>query len=81
MKEQKSDDDPLVSAQKLLANAANVQTIHINESDDYECLAFSLPEVLEVWSHQVKELVMDLACEYQLASNIVYFNLCVIFYV
>ena len=81
MKEWKLDDDPLISAQKLLANAANIQTIHIDVNDDYECLAFSVPEVLEVWSHRVKELVMDLACEYQLASNIVYFNLCDIFYV
>ena len=69
------DPDPLVLAQRLLANAADldgkgegnspqVQIIEIPGSDDYDCLTFSIPEILQGWSNRVKELVVDSACEY-----------------
>ncbi len=75
MKEWKLDPDPLISARKLLTNATNthversgdlprVRTIEMSENEDYSCLAFSIPPILHDWSHRVKELVVDSACEY-----------------
>ncbi len=77
MKNWKLDDNPLDSAKKLITNTSilnceegdvpkvpHVQLIENVENGDYECVAFCIPKILGIWSLQVKELVVDSACEY-----------------
>ena len=71
MKEWRLDEDPLTSAKLLLNNAgassdegtSRVQMIDIENNVDYDCLAFSLPEILKEWGNPINEVVMDSACK------------------
>ena len=72
----KLDPNPLDSAKKLIANASIlnkdegdtsklpcIQLIENMENEDYECLAFCIPKILNIWHCWMKELVVDSACE------------------
>ncbi|KAF8325049.1 uncharacterized protein EI90DRAFT_3157113 [Cantharellus anzutake] len=71
MKDWKLDDDPVISAKKLLEKASidngwedlprRVHIIELGESEDYESLGFSITPVLELWRGRIKELVIDSA--------------------
>ena len=71
MEEWKLDEDPLMSSKHLLSNASvsasgkgeRVRVINIEDSADYDCLAFSIPEILKEWADHINELVMDSACK------------------
>ena len=69
MKEWKLDPDPLTSANLLLSKVSVsegvipcVEVINIDQNPDYDCLTFSLPEILKDWGCQIKELVTDSSC-------------------
>ena len=59
MKDWKFDPDPVVSATKILEKANmdggwegqphRVCIVDMGSNSDYECLAFSIPDVLELW--------------------------------
>ena len=76
MKEWRLDDDPLKSAKLLLENTTasgssdgGIEMIEIDSNVDYDCLAFSLLEILKEWDNCINELVTDLACKW-LTSHI-----------
>ncbi|KAF8324408.1 uncharacterized protein EI90DRAFT_3019546 [Cantharellus anzutake] len=60
----KLDPDPIISSRAHLMNAeaaadGTLQMIDLGENSDYECIAFSIPAVLELWGKRIRELVMD----------------------
>ena len=70
MKEWRLDDDPLKSAKLLLENTTasgssdgGIEMIEIDSNVDYDCLTFSLLEILKEWDNCINELVTDLACK------------------
>src|SRR6266581_245061 len=68
MKDWKLDPDPVISSKAHLMNAkagadGTLQIIDLGENSDYECIAFSIPAVLELWGKRIRELVMDSTCE------------------
>ncbi len=48
-------DAPKLPRIQLIENVAN---------EDYDCLALCVLEILNVWHCQVRELIIDSACEY-----------------
>ena len=77
MKNWKLDPNPLDSAKKLIMNTSilnsdegdapklpRIQLIENVANEDYDCLALCVLEILNVWHCQVRELIIDSACEY-----------------
>jgi hypothetical protein len=70
----KLNEDPYLSSLELLSQAnvdggigprsCKIRLIEIGANNSYKTLALSIPATLRSWGSQIRELVLDSACEY-----------------
>ena len=70
----KLNEDPYLLSLQLLSwanvdggigpRSRKIRLIEIGANNSYETLALSIPATLRSWGSQIRELVLDSACEY-----------------